>query len=105
MIHVFLQVDIFSYAMLLFELLTGERPFETLTSTSEINTAITKGERPALHDANGEPSFPAMVDLMYDCWVHSAGDRPSAQDVSTPTPHITHAHPHPTPTSPKKYPK
>ena len=82
---IFVQVDIFSYAMLLFELLTGERPFETLTSTSEINTAITKGERPALQDANGEPSFPAMVDLMYDCrrqtlcsrgkcwlsWVHS----------------------------------
>ncbi len=76
-----LQVDIFSYAMLLFELLTGQRPFESLTSTTEINQAITKGERPPLSEGNGEPSFPGMVDLMYDSWIHSAGDRPSANEV------------------------
>ena len=75
-------MDIFSYAMLLFELLTGLRPFENLTSTSEINQAITKGDRPALHEGNGEHCFPAMTDLMYDCWVHSAADRPSANEVS-----------------------
>ena len=68
--------------MLLFELLTGERPFENLTSTAEINQAITKGDRPCLGDANGEPSFPAMIDLMYDCWVHAAGERPSANEVT-----------------------
>lgn len=74
-------MDIFSYAMLLFELLTGERPFENLTSTSEINQAITKGDRPSLSEGNAEPSFPGMIDLMYDCWVHSAGERPSANEV------------------------
>lgn len=75
------QVDIFSYAMLLFELLTGQRPFESLTSTSEINQAITKGERPGLSEANGEHCFPGMVDIMYDCWVHGAADRPTANEV------------------------
>jgi serine/threonine protein kinase len=74
-------VDIFSYAMLLFELLTGQRPFENLTSTNEINRAITKGDRPCLSEANGEHSFPGMVDVMYDCWVHAAADRPSANEV------------------------
>ena len=76
-----MQVDIFSYAMLLFELLTGQRPFENLNSTNEINKAISKGERPLLSEGNAEPSFPAMVDLMYDCWVHSAVSRPSADEV------------------------
>lgn len=75
-------MDIFSYAMLLFELLTGERPFENLTSTTEINQAITKGERPSLSEGNAEPSFPAMIELMYDCWVHAAGERPTANEVS-----------------------
>lgn len=74
-------MDIFSYAMLLLELLTGQRPFENLTSTNEINMAISKGERPLLSEGNAEPSFPGMVDLMYDCWVHSAGSRPSADEV------------------------
>ena len=80
--YVCMQVDIFSYAMLLFELLTGQRPFENLSSTSEINNAISKGERPLLSEGNAEPSFPGMVDFMYDCWVHSTGNRPSADEVS-----------------------
>lgn len=67
--------------MLLFELVTGQRPFENLTSTNDINKAISKGERPLLSEGNAEPAFPGMVDLMYDCWVHGAGDRPSADEV------------------------
>lgn len=74
-------MDIFSYAMLLFELLTGERPFEDLSTISEIDEVIAKGERPSLEGTNGEPSFPGMIDLMYDCWVHSAAERPSANEV------------------------
>lgn len=75
------KVDIFSYAMLLFELLTGQRPFETLTTTQELNAAVTKGDRPLISEGNADPAFPAMVDLMYDCWKHSSAERPTADEV------------------------
>ena len=76
------QVDIFSYAMLLFELLTGQRPFENLTTTQELNKAISQGDRPLVAEGNLEPAFPGMMDLMYDCWKQSSMERPSADEVS-----------------------
>ena len=44
------QVDIFSYGMLLFELLTGQRPFENLTSGQEVNRAVLARERPQVSE-------------------------------------------------------
>ena len=79
--YVHLQVDIFSYAMFIFELLTGQRPFESLTTTQELNQAVIKGERPLVNEGNAEPSFPGLIDLMYDCWKHSSSGRPSADEV------------------------
>ena len=67
--------------MLLFELLTGQRPFENLTTMQELNKAVSKGDRPLLQDGNLEPSFPGMIDLMYDCWKQTALERPSANEV------------------------
>ena len=67
--------------MLLFELLTGQRPFENLSTTQELNRAVTQGDRPSLNEGNAEVSFPAMVDLMYDCWKQVAAERPSAEEV------------------------
>ena len=75
-------MDIFSYAMLLFELLTGQRPFESLTTTQELNRAVSQGDRPLVAEGNLEPSFPGMIDLMYDCWKQSSLERPSADEVS-----------------------
>ena len=76
-----IQVDIFSYAMFVFELLTGQRPYESLTTTQELNQAVIKGERPLVNEGNAEPSFPGLMDLMYDCWKHSSSDRPGADEV------------------------
>lgn len=76
-----IQVDIFSYAMFIFELLTGQRPYESLTTTQELNQAVIKGERPLVNEGNAEPSFPGLMDLMYDCWKHSSSDRPDADEV------------------------
>lgn len=70
--------------MLLFELLTGQRPFENLTSGQEVNRAVLARERPQVQDGNADPMFPAMMELMEDCWMHFAADRPNADDVSSP---------------------
>ena len=75
-----MKVDVFSFAMVLFELLTGKRPFEELHSF-RVNGAISEAMRPALHDGNMEPAFPAMVDLMIDCWQQSPSNRPTTQEV------------------------
>lgn len=78
--------------MLLFELLTGQRPFESLTTTQELNKAVSQGDRPLVAEGNLEPAFPGMEDLMYDCWKQSAMERPSASEVrvqTTPTNYLT----------------
>ena len=67
--------------MLLFELITGQRPFEALTSGQEVNRAVLQRDRPQVHEGNAEPTFPGIVDLMEDCWSHLASDRPSADEV------------------------
>ena len=72
--------------MLLFELLTGQRPFESLTTTQELNKAVSQGDRPLVAEGNLEHAFPGMIDLMYDCWKQSAMERPSASEVSPTTP-------------------
>ena len=76
-----MQVDIFSYGMLLYELLTGQRPFENLTTTQELNKAVLSGDRPPLNEGNAEPAFPGMVDLMFDAWNQSSAERPTANEV------------------------
>ena len=75
------KVDIFSFAMLLFELLAGQRPFKSLTTTEELNRAVAQGERPAVTEGNLNPAFPAMLELMQDCWRHSASERLNAEEV------------------------
>eukprot|EP00731_Ephydatia_muelleri_P004699 Em0002g875a len=67
--------------MLLYELLTGQRPFESYTNSLKMDAAINKGERPSLSESNLEPSFPALVDLMEDCWRHTPSERPAAHEI------------------------
>ena len=85
--HIFLviytlQVDIFSFGMLLFELITGQRPFESMSTGQEVNRAVIQRERPQVCEGNMEPCFPGMIELMEDCWRHLAADRPTADEVS-----------------------
>ena len=67
--------------MLLYELISGLRPFHALESPQGKNTLICKGERPSLSHGNVEPSFAGMVDLMMDCWSQSPSERPAAHEV------------------------
>lgn len=43
------QVDIFSFAIFLFELLTGSRPFHEYRNVVDIKKAIRRGVRPSFH--------------------------------------------------------
>ena len=67
--------------MLLFEIITGQVPFESLSSGQEVNRAILQRDRPQVHEGNTEPCFPGLIELMEDCWRHLAADRPTADEV------------------------
>ena len=69
--------------MLLFELITGQRPFESMSTGQEVNRAVIQRERPQVQEGNIEPCFPGMIELMEDCWRHLAAERPTADEVST----------------------
>ena len=75
-------MDIFSYGMVLFELLSGERPFKRVKYQYEIHLLVSDGERPRLLDYNRKPTFPNLVNLMKNCWKHLANDRPTGGEVS-----------------------
>lgn len=74
-------MDIFAFAMLLYELTTGVRPFDEVENVSDINRLVIRGERPRVLDYNAEPTFPSLTELMYDCWKQAATDRPAANQV------------------------
>ena len=74
-------MDIFAFAMLLYELTTGVRPFDEVENVSDINRLVIRGERPRILDYNAEPTFPSLTELMYDCWKQAATDRPAANKV------------------------
>ncbi|XP_052100513.1 leucine-rich repeat serine/threonine-protein kinase 1-like isoform X2 [Mytilus californianus] len=76
------KVDIFSFSMVIYEALSGRRPFEEYKNLAQISTAMkTQSKRPCLKDYNVDPGFPSVEQLMRDCWTRSADKRPSAEDI------------------------
>ena len=71
------KVDCFSFAMLLYELISLKHPFE---GQEQIKDIILNGGRPLLK--NQELLYPTlMLDLMCLCWLDNPADRPSASDI------------------------
>ncbi|XP_035667179.1 leucine-rich repeat serine/threonine-protein kinase 1-like, partial [Branchiostoma floridae] len=75
------KVDIFSYAMLLYELSTGLRPLAQYSSGLEIAQSLREGVRPSLSDHNISINFPCLEMLMRKCWVADPQRRPTIKDI------------------------
>jgi serine/threonine protein kinase len=68
------KADVYSFAMVLFEFLCQEIPFEDL-DPSEVLDNVMKGNRPDLEAV--PPNIPeALRLLMTKCWAHSPAERP-----------------------------
>ena len=65
--------------MLLFEILSGSRPFREHRSAADIKKAIRRGVRPCLGDMNTQ--LPRLEHMMRSCWHELPEHRPSAEQI------------------------
>mmetsp|Transcript_77619 Transcript_77619/g.128624 ORF Transcript_77619/g.128624 Transcript_77619/m.128624 type:complete len:307 (-) Transcript_77619:77-997(-) len=69
------KVDVYSYAMILFEIICREIPFEE-EEPAAVGRLTVQGARPDLEAV--PPDCPALMrDLMITCWAHDPAKRPS----------------------------
>ena len=65
----FVKVDIFSFAIFVFELLSGSRPFGEYRNIIDIKKAIRRGVRPSLESCDLDTQIPRLEGLMrYGYW-------------------------------------
>jgi serine/threonine protein kinase len=73
------KADIYSFAMVLFEFICQEIPFEDLEPI-DVLKSTSSGRRPDMEAV--PPTTPkALVDLMEQCWEHEASKRPSFEYI------------------------
>lgn len=72
------KADVFSFAMVMFEVFSGKVPFPDL-ATQAVPAAIMRGERPE------RPAHPGLTNPLWElierCWGESPGGRPEMEDV------------------------
>ena len=71
------EVDVYSYAMILYELLTDEVPWGNTRPESMLRQVLVEGKRPQL--PRNTP--PAMKDLIKMCWAQQPKSRPSFLEI------------------------
>ncbi|KAG7100229.1 hypothetical protein E1B28_002003 [Marasmius oreades] len=74
--------DIFSYALTIVEIMTGQNPFSELTYEPAVAVAIARGKRPPRPTHPKEGWCPDYVwDLVERCWQQDPIKRPKAREV------------------------
>jgi serine/threonine protein kinase len=72
-------VDVFAYGLLLYWLVTGERPFPMRLSPIRISQQVVEGDRPAI-----PPYVNAFyTGLIQSCWKGDTAQRPTFADISS----------------------
>ena len=76
------QVDVYSYAILLYKLITRSEPFEGYDSPPKVNAAVIGGERPKWQDAAVATfGLPTLTELMLRCWSAKPTRRPTTAQI------------------------
>lgn len=71
------KIDVYSFAVLLWEMITREEPFSDISFIYEIAERVQAGERPII-----PPHCPSIISsLINDCWVSEPNKRPSFAQI------------------------
>ncbi|KAK8860760.1 hypothetical protein M9Y10_012426 [Tritrichomonas musculus] len=72
--------DVYSFSLIIYELMTGEKAFKELKDPKEIKrTIIELNERPAFN----KPILQCYRDLIEKCWSQEPSDRPTFDEILT----------------------
>lgn len=72
-----LKVDVYAFAMMMYEILTALEPFKSVPAANMIPLKVINGKRPVIP----ESVPPAFRDLIQDCWENNPDDRPTFDDI------------------------
>lgn len=75
------KVDIFSYGVWLYELISGFRPYREYRTAAEMKKAVSRGIRPSLRKDGLNPNMPYLELLMEDCWRANPVVRPTCTEI------------------------
>ena len=67
--------------MLIYEILSGLRPYHECRGSAQIKKALRRRDRPSLRRSFLDSEMPELEALMNKCWKESAAARPSAEVV------------------------
>nr|CAG8576294.1 15074_t:CDS:2 [Entrophospora candida] len=71
--------EIYSFAIVLWEIATNQLPFENITSKEELSTKIIIGERPTPRSVSGTPK--KLQQMIEHGWCNRPNDRPTIEEM------------------------
>ncbi|KAL4645620.1 hypothetical protein ACB092_02G247400 [Castanea dentata] len=71
------KADVFSFGIVLWELLTGELPYSLLTPLQAAVGVVQKGIRPTIP----KNTYPRLAELLERCWQQDAAQRPNFSEI------------------------
>ncbi|OHS92886.1 hypothetical protein TRFO_12271 [Tritrichomonas foetus] len=71
------KIDVYSYGMVLYEMLMGQIPFAELSTAIQIQQAVISGTRPTIPSTMPRP----LVELIKSCWSSNPIDRPTFEEI------------------------
>ena len=72
--------DVYSYSMVMFEVITGTQPYSSLEQL-QIADKVVSGERPAVTASSVSAGCALLVPLMQQCWHQDPTQRPSITSI------------------------
>ncbi|XP_009109275.3 serine/threonine-protein kinase STY17 [Brassica rapa] len=80
------RADVFSYAIVLWELLTGELPYSYLTPLQAAVGVVQKGLRPKIP----KQTHPRLTELLEKCWQQDPAQRPDFAEIKEMVTQLLH---------------